>query len=149
MRVIEMGDQYDPDESRSSSMCGDYSIGAEPSNRITWATGDPAEPYITVDEYYYITARRDSDTSDLDHDDWQEALANSDEGNPIRYGVENMTLWTAHTDLLDVGGTELRSDVQYEIGSALFYSTLEYAEAEARRLAKGMSDDDYSPEFWR
>jgi hypothetical protein len=75
-------DRIDLDEQRTGSMAGDYSVGAEPSIRYTWATGDDNEPFITVTETAWVSARLELDepdpaldggNHDLDYEAWEAA----------------------------------------------------------------------------
>lgn len=73
--------RIDLDEQRTGSMAGDYSVGAEPSIRYTWATGNDDEPFITVTETAWVSARLELDepdpaadgNHDLDYEAWEAA----------------------------------------------------------------------------
>ena len=156
MRLVSSGD-YDAGE--CSSACGDYSLGAEPSNRAVWEVRPGL--FVAVTETYSVTARRDSDAYDMTPDDLEEALeeiraweaAPEDTRGPepetVRYSVDEQTEWLLFTDQGDPGGTELASDYDYGPGSVLYYGSLEAAEEEARRWARVMFDpENYAPENW-
>lgn len=90
------GANFDPGV--NSSVCGDYSLGDEPSNRATWATGNDDEPFISVTETAYVIARRDGDDHDLSYDDWTETAARLEraeqadaEADGIYPGIEHLT----------------------------------------------------------
>lgn len=155
--LVPTGDQYD--DGTTGSVCGDYSLGAEPSNRAVWQVGP--DRFVTVTETYFVTGRRDSDAWDLDPNDVDDALAavaawdetpeddrTGDAPEPVRFSVDGQTEWILCTDPDDPGGTEITSDYEYDAGSVLYYETVESAEREARRLARAFDPADYSPEYW-
>lgn len=142
----------------SGTSCGDYSVGAEASNRMTWATGDPDEPFITATTTYYITARTEGGSEDLDYDDmaeqqaaiaaWENAGREGDEPELLRFGVDEQTEWIAHTDPSDPGGTEVRADYVPGPGYAYAVRELDRAEEIAANLANNEDWDHYAPEHW-
>lgn len=145
---------YDADENSHGSFCGDYSIGAEPSNQATWALGDDAAPFVTVTETHYVTARLDGAHDDLDYTDWEEASyrrrvwdekgewgqqiardAGEEEPPKVWYGVNSIIEIIVHSDVTDPGGSEVNSEYEYGDGSATFYADLDDAEQYARSRA--------------
>ena len=84
--------QIDLDETGTNCMAGDYSVGAEPSVRYTWATGDDAEPFVSVTTTSWVSARLDGADNDLSYDDWQEVTARlerADEADAQADGIYN------------------------------------------------------------
>ena len=50
------GGDYEDDPMGTETMCGDTSVGAEPSIQYTWATASAAAPYVTTRIHGYVEA---------------------------------------------------------------------------------------------
>ncbi|KQP62882.1 hypothetical protein [Nocardioides sp. Leaf285] len=160
---------YDPDaEGVGVGVGGDCSLGAEPSNRLTWAIPDDERPFVSITQTAFIVGRRDSDLYDLDYSDWQEAtkafeewcakpeherraIEELDEGDsiplPVRYAVEDLTEVVTHTDIADPGGTEVDYTHERGSGSGLTYDSLAAAEAVARGRMRSMNPAHFNPGY--
>lgn len=95
---------------------GDLQAGPAFSRRFIF--GPVEDNYMVIEEYAY------AEELDVDEDDDRHG----------GFGASEMAMFTICTDLEDVGGSEVASDVHYGEGGYLVHDTVEKATAEARRL---------------
>lgn len=154
--LISHPDGFQYDDGAGGCTAGDYSISIEPSVRATWATGRDDEPFISCTETAYVTAMdRNDNNRELDYDDLAEAIKANAEAresgleapHDVAFSRDFQTGWSAHTDLDDVGGSEVRADYEHQTGD-LYYYTVEDAEAAARNSVKSETFEDHHPEYW-
>jgi hypothetical protein len=133
---------------KGGSTGGDVSLGKEFSRRFTWATGEPARPFVSATATYWITARRDSDNYDLDYSTWEEVRDEYDDWleadaydqirrfdgiqpEPVSYAYDERVEFLWHTDPSDPGNSEVDSQDSVNDGSGLTFYSLEDAERAA------------------
>lgn len=137
------------EEDPNGACCGDYSVGMEASKRITWLTGEPDAPWLTLTVTYYVSAwslSRTEGNKQLTDLDLEEITKDGEVGWEVCVQQE----WIAHTDLDDPGSSEVDSRYVYESdGNPDWLDTQEQATEYAIAQAGDNNWHLWVPENWK
>lgn len=141
----------------------EYNLAGDYSRRITWATDNPAEPFLSFTTTCYVNA----DVVDANGTVIREAIYNADDlALPFYYQMDRIELedgeempteflrpygmehneWIAHRTVDDLGD-EIRSDYTTETFGYTFPNDIMDAEAECQKYVNSYNfERDLSPE---
>lgn len=141
----------------------DYNLAGEWTRRFSWKN-DSENTYISCTITAYVNGMvvdregaklRDASYMDdvtpdklTQWDDWEGLDEDRPEGEYLRVFGREQVEWLEHTEREDLGGTEVRSDYEYEDFGYLWLKNIEDAERACKEHVDSFEEHMLYPEFY-